>query len=233
MTAGLREVRDGLRDIAPAAIAAIPIGLLFGALMASKGLTPAEVALMSGFVCAGGAQLAAVELWVHPAPILALAVSTVLIDARHVLMSTSLARRTEAFAWWQKMLGFYVMSDENWALGERRAAERTLTPAYFITMGATLWINWVTTTTLGAIGGAMLGDPRVYGADFAFTALFIGLAAAFVRGPGGMAVVAASGLASAATYVGVGAPWHVAAGAAAGVATAWALAGEDEEEALA
>lgn len=222
----LREARDGLRDIAPAVVAAIPIGLLFGALMASKGLSPAEVALMSALVCAGGAQLAAVELWVDPAPIAALAISTSLINARHVLMSTSLARRTGAFAPWQKLLGFYVMSDENWALAERRAAERLLSPGYFMIMGAALWINWVATTTLGAIGGAMLGDPTRYGADFAFAALFIGLAATFVRGRTGLAVVAASGLVSAGTYLAVGAPWHVAAGAAAGVATAWLIAGE-------
>ena len=57
-----REARDGLRDIAPAMVAAIPIGLLFGALSVAKGLSVLEVVLMSALVFAGGAQFAAMEI---------------------------------------------------------------------------------------------------------------------------------------------------------------------------
>src|SRR3954471_15241326 len=85
-----REFRAGLRDIAPVAVAALPIGLLFGAVAAAKGLSALEVGLMSAFVFAGGAQFAAIEAWAHPAPIAALAFATLLINARHVLMGASL-----------------------------------------------------------------------------------------------------------------------------------------------
>ena len=57
------EAIAGFRDILPAAIAAMPIGLVFGALATAKGLSVAEVWLMSFLVCAGGAQFAAIELW--------------------------------------------------------------------------------------------------------------------------------------------------------------------------
>ena len=60
------EMRAGAKDIAPAAIAAVPIGLLFGAVAVGKGLSPLEVALMSILVFAGGAQFAAIESWVLP-----------------------------------------------------------------------------------------------------------------------------------------------------------------------
>ena len=53
------EARAGLRDIAPAAIAAVPISLLFGAVAIGKGLSPLDVGLMSALVFAGGAQFAA------------------------------------------------------------------------------------------------------------------------------------------------------------------------------
>lgn len=62
------DIRRGLNDIWPAAVAAAPIGLLFGAVAASKGLSPFEVFLMSIMVFAGGAQFAAIELWASPAP---------------------------------------------------------------------------------------------------------------------------------------------------------------------
>ena len=78
------EARAGLRDIAPAAVAAIPIGLLFGAVAVGKGMSPTEIGLMSLLVFAGGAQFAAIETWIQPAPVLTLAFATFLINARHV-----------------------------------------------------------------------------------------------------------------------------------------------------
>src|SRR5512141_1230959 len=96
------EALDGLRDIAPALVACIPIGLLYGALAAAKGLSVAETALMSAFVFAGGAQFAAVEIWRTPAPILVLAFSTLLINLRHVLMGASLAPKTATWKPWQR-----------------------------------------------------------------------------------------------------------------------------------
>jgi predicted branched-subunit amino acid permease len=90
------EAQAGLRDIAPAAIAAVPIGLLFGAVAAAKGLSAAEVALMSTLVFAGGAQFAAVEAWTYPVPVAALAFATLLINARHVLMGASLSSKFQA-----------------------------------------------------------------------------------------------------------------------------------------
>ena len=219
------DIRDGVRDVAPAMVAAIPIGLLFGALAVSKGLSAPEVMLMSALVFAGGAQFAAIEMWSHPAPILALAFSTLLINIRHVLMGASLAPKAGAFSPGQRWLGFAVMADEDWAFCERRAASRPLTFAYFGGMGAVFWLNWVTWSTLGALLGPLLGDPKRFGADFAFTALFIGLVAGFGRTRPNLGAIATSAATAALVYRLVGAPWHVATGALAGIAAAYVMAG--------
>lgn len=223
------DVRRGLGDIWPAAVAAMPIGLLFGALAAGKGLSPLEVLLMGALVFAGGAQFAAVELWATPAPIGALVFSTLLINARHVLMSASLAPKLTGFSATQKFLGLYYMADENWALAERRARTHRLTPAYWFGMALPFVACWLTTSTLGATIGAAMGDPRRFGADFAFTALFIALVAAFWKGRVTAWTVAAAGISSALTYRFVGPPWHVLVGALCGLAAAWIAAGAETE----
>jgi len=226
-TASLRrEARAGLRDIAPAAIAAIPIGLLFGAVAVTKGLSPTEVALMSLLVFAGGAQFAAIESWVSPAPILALAFGTFLINVRHVLMGASLApklrlSKLETFA------AFFFMTDETWALSERRALDRPVTGIYWAAMSAVLFTNWVVSTTLGAVLGSFLGDPARFGADFAFTALFIGLVAGFGRSRVTLVTVGVSAAVAALVHHFIGAPWHVASGALAGIAAAYVAAGPE------
>jgi 4-azaleucine resistance transporter AzlC len=214
------EFRDAMRDIAPAMIAAIPIGLLYGAVAVSKGMSPAEVVMMSALVFAGGVQLAAVEMWTYPLPIGALVMMTLLINARYVLMSASLAPKVAHLPRAPTFLGFWALADENWALAERRAVERRISGAYFFGMSAAFFVNWLVWSTAGAALGPLLGDPKRLGADFAFTAIFIGLIAGFWKGARSSAIIAASALVAAGIYVVVGSPWHVLAGAAAGIAAA-------------
>jgi 4-azaleucine resistance transporter AzlC len=218
------DARDGLRDIAPVMVAAAPIGGLFGAIAASKGLSVAEVALMSTLVFAGGAQFAAIELWTYPVPIAAILFSTLLVNARHVLMGASLAPKTRGFSFAQRYLGFFFLTDEAWALAERRAVQHTVTPGYWIACAATLPVSWISSSVAGAALGAFLGDPKRFGADFAFAALFIGLVAGFNKGRITAATVAASGGVAALVYVTAGPPWHVLAGAFAGILAAYAAA---------
>jgi 4-azaleucine resistance transporter AzlC len=218
-----REMVDGVRDILPPMIAAAPIGLLYGALCVAKGMAPIEASLSSGMIFAGGAQFAALELWRAQPPILALTFSTLLINARHILMGASLKAKLGLFSPIERAIGVFFMADENWAMAERRAATRKLTPAYFLAMGAVFWANWLFWTSLGALSGSFIGDPKRIGADFAFTALFIGLVAGFWKGRSTAVTVAASALASALAYRLAGPPWHVAAGALSGILAAYLL----------
>jgi 4-azaleucine resistance transporter AzlC len=221
------EYRSGLAAIAPAAIAAIPIALLFGTVAAAKGLTPAETLLMSALVFAGGAQFAAIEQWTTPAAIGALAFSTLLINARHILMGASLAPKTQAFSPVGRFVAFFAMADEPWAMAERRAAATTLTPAYYLGLTGVFYVNWVFCTWLGALVGPFLGDPALLGADFAFTALFIGLIAGFWKGRVTGATIIAAGVTAALVKVTLGAPWHVPAGAIAGIVAAYLASTDD------
>jgi 4-azaleucine resistance transporter AzlC len=219
-----REIADGVRDILPPMVAAAPIGLLYGALAVGKGMTQLEASLSSMLIFAGGAQFAALELWRSSPPLLALVFSTLLINARHILMGASLKPKLGPFSSLERAFGLFFMADENWAMAERRAARHLLTPAYYFAMAVVFWTNWNLWTALGAVGGAFLGDPKRIGADFAFTALFIGLVAGFWKGRSTALTVAASALASALAYRLVGPPWHVAAGALSGIAAAYLYA---------
>ena len=215
------EFRDALIDIAPALLAGMPMGLLFGALAVAKGISPLEVLLMSSLVFAGGAQFAALGFWQMPLPILALLISTLLINARHILMSISLAPKLRPFTPLQRLLGFGLMADENWALAERRATRRPLTAGYYLGMAVVFWANWVLWSFTGALLGPTLGDPSRFGADFAFVAIFIGLVVAVSKGRrNSIGIVIASGATAAVLHTVIGSPWHVLSGALAGTAAA-------------
>ncbi|MBB1248152.1 AzlC family ABC transporter permease [Rhizobium sp. G21] len=218
----------GARTIFPIIIAAFPIGLVFGAVAAGKGLSPLEVGLMSALVFAGGSQFVAMDLWTHPASWSALGFAALLVNMRHVLMGASLDRALGAFHGLSKPLALMTMADENWAFAEARSRAAPLTPAYYFGMAAPFYLNWIASSLAGAGLGALLGDPALTGLDFAFPAMFIVLVMGFWKGRATALVLLASGAAAVATHQTVGGAWHIVAGALAGlfVATALALKGD-------
>ena len=210
----------GARDILPVLIAAAPFGLLLGTLSAQKGLSPAEVAVMSATVFAGGSQFIAIDLWAHPVPVLTLVVSTIVVNLRHVLMGAALAPHLGRFGVGHKAAAMGLLADEVWALAVRRAGERPLTPAYYAGLALPLWVMWVSTTTAGALIGDGIEDPARFGFDFAFAAIFlcllVGLWQGARRSALPLAVAAATALAAHWTIPGV---WYVFLGGLAGAIT--------------
>eukprot|EP01035_Chromulina_nebulosa_P062174 gene62174-85022_t len=168
-----REFLAGARTIAPIMIAAVPIGLVFGAVAVSQGLTTLEATLMSALVFAGGAQFVALDIWTHPASWSALGFAALLVNVRHVLMGASLGRKMQAFSPSQKYLAVLVMADENWAMSEARAHKTALTPAFYAGLSVPFYLNWVLSSLVGSLLGALFGDPVAVGLDFAFPAVFV------------------------------------------------------------
>jgi len=219
------EVREAIQDILPATIAIVPIALLYGALAADKGMSVAEAFLMSLIVFAGGSQFAAIELWGNPLPFAAIVFSTLLINARHVLMGISIAPKL-AMPRWQQYIAVYFMTDESWALAERRALLRPISAVYWFSIVAVLPTTWMVASIVGAALGPLFGPPERIGADFAFTALFIALIAGFERSRVMLTTVATSAVSAAAAYYLLGSPWHVMVGAVCGIAAAYLTASD-------
>ena len=167
------EFTGGMRAIAPLIAAVIPIGLVFGAVAATKGLSPVETGLMSALVFAGGSQFVAMDIWTHPASWAGLGFAALLVNIRHVLLGASIGTKMQAFAPRARYLSVLFLADEIWAMAEFRAGVARLTPAWFAGLAAPFYLAWVLSGLAGATLGAFLGDPVTLGLDFAFPAVFI------------------------------------------------------------
>ncbi|RDJ13650.1 AzlC family ABC transporter permease [Rhizobium grahamii] len=210
----------GSRAILPLVVAVVPIGLVFGAVSATKGLSALEATLMSALVFAGGSQFVAMDIWTHPASWAGVGFAALLVNIRHVLMSASLGTKMQGFSGLRKYAAMLFLADEIWAIAEFRAGVARLTPSWFAGIAMPFYLAWVGSTLIGASLGAFLGDPTTIGLDFAFPAVFVVLAMGFWKGRETGSVLAASALAAVLVHQFIPGVWYIAAGALAGLAAA-------------
>jgi 4-azaleucine resistance transporter AzlC len=216
----IREFRQGVLDVLPILVAAVPMGLLWGTLAAGKGFSPFEAWFMSATIFAGASQFVALEVWRDPAPWALLAVTVFIVNVRHVLMGASLSRHMGGIEKrWQPLMMF-LLADENWAFSERRALSTPLTASYYFGLSIPMWLCWTTSSLIGSVVGRSFGDPAAYGFDFAFSALFIGILAGFWKGQRTGVVLAASAITAALAKVYLSGAWYIVIGGAAGVTVA-------------
>ncbi len=222
------DLRAGVSDSWAVCLAYAPIAMLWGTLAATKGFSPLEAILMSALVYAGASQFVAIQMWVEPLPILLVVFTIFVINLRHVLYAASISRHMGGIArWWHPLL-MHVLTDEAWALLERRALAQPLTLGYYIGVAVPLWPTWFLFSALGALLGSVLPDPALIGLDFAFAAMFIAILAGFWKGPRtGMVIITSAAVAVMAKTFLSGA-WYIVIGGLAGVAVAALMYQETE-----
>ena len=219
-----RDFMDGARASVPIIAAVLPFGLLFGALAIDNGLTGLEAMLMSGIIFGGASQMVGIQLFgQHVAPWL-IVLSIFAVNFRHVLYSAAFGRRIANWPLLQKALGFFLLTDPQFAEAERRIEHgKPLSFAWYIGMGAPIWLFAVAVAGLGAHFGKFVQDPKALGLDFLLPIYFLGMVIGFRKRPLWLPVVAVSAVASVLAIKLVGSPWHIALGAIAGIAVALAM----------
>jgi 4-azaleucine resistance transporter AzlC len=220
------EFRRGMLAALPFMLGMIPAALVLGAQAAQKGFSVVEVPLLTGLNFAGGSEFAAVALWTSPPHILLIAAITLLINSRHILMGATLAPYLRHLPRRVAYPALFLMCDESWALAlvdARRQGGFRL--AHYLGLALAMYATWVGTTALGGVIGPVFGDPRVWGLDMAFPAIFLVLLRGFWTGAAAARPWLASLGAAIAAHLLLPGAWYVAVGALAGLATAFVLAG--------
>ncbi len=167
----------GMARAVPIILGYLPIGLAFGVLASTAGLSIYSAAAMSVFVFAGSAQLIAVGLIDTGATIATITMTVFLVNLRHLLMSAYLAPHLCHLKPWQQALFSYEITDESFALhaASFRKKARPATAELFA-LNHSAHLAWITGTLLGAwVGVRLTFDTAVFGIDYALPAMFIAL----------------------------------------------------------
>ncbi len=171
-----QEFMGGVAGVAPLILGAFPFGLIYGVLAISAGLPASLAQAMSPLVFAGSAQFIATQLLRDGAPLLIILATAAVVNLRHVLYSASMAPHVQHLnRRWQALLA-YLLTDETYAVTiarytDKRQPTKTHVHWYFLGVGLSLWVTWLTSTAIGVFLGAQI--PAAWSLDFAMPLTFI------------------------------------------------------------
>jgi 4-azaleucine resistance transporter AzlC len=171
---GQRSVREVLLAAAPIAIAVFVFGISFGVLAIAAHLPAWSVVLMSVLVFAGSAQFAAIGVIAAGGSVLTAILAGALLNLRFVATGIAVARSLPGGRLLRSLLA-QLSIDESYALSARAGSPGRPDGKTLLLTGALLYVVWVIGTSLGALLGPVLGDPKRLGLDAAFPAGFVAL----------------------------------------------------------
>ena len=194
--------RQGCLDSLPLFIPALPFAFVFGVIVAEAGI-PQWLGWSSSPIIFGGAiQVTLFTLIGEGASVAAAVSAALIVGARHVLYSVTLAPKFQNQPGWFRCIGSYVLIDQVFVLSQIKPIDEPVAfRRYFLSAGFTFWTLWMTSTALGVVLGPAI--PPEWGVEFAAPVLFVSLmmAASDRRDK-----LASAGLAMTITYLSAGLP---------------------------
>ena len=171
----IKDILTGAGLVLPVLLVYFAIGITFGVVSIESGISPINTLLMSLFVYAGTAQLVAVQLIGIEASAFSIISTIFVINSRFLVMSSSISPYFEKFSLWQKFLYGIEITDATYAIHSNRFKNRSIRKLEIYTTNIVGHIVWVLSTLIGVFLGNISFDLKEFGADFAMTAMFIGL----------------------------------------------------------
>lgn len=187
------------------------VGVTFGVLAETAGLSLWQAMTMSLLVFTGASQFAIVSIAVAGGSMFAAVGGALLLGARNGLYGVRMSQVLEERGL-RRMVAAHLVIDEStgMALLEDNPAEQRR--AFWVT-GLAVFTFWNIGTVVGVLAGSVVGNPETYGLDVAFPASFVALLWPHLGAAAGrhVALIAAATALIAVPLLPAGAPVLVAA----------------------
>lgn len=159
-------------DTLPVMAGYVVLGTGFGMLMHTKGYGILWVVAMSLLIYAGSMQYLAVDLLTGGAGLITAALTTLMVNARHLFYGISMIDKYKDTGWRKPYL-IFALTDETYSLNCNGAPQEVHSPKkYYFLVSLFNQCYWVAGSALGVLVGTLL-PISTEGIDFALTALFV------------------------------------------------------------
>lgn len=161
-------IKKALTATLPVFAGYIVLGMGFGIILESKGYGVLWAFLMSLLIYAGSMQYAAINLITGGASLITTAVTTLMVNGRHLFYGISMVEKYKDMGKMKPYL-IFALTDETYSLV---CSEEEKDKKYYLLVSLFNHCYWVSGSVIGALIGSVLTfDTK--GIDFALTALFI------------------------------------------------------------
>lgn len=180
----------------PMVFAYIPVGIAYGVLAKAAGISLFASTAMSALVYAGSSQLIAVSMLAIGASPVAIVLTTLLVNLRHMLFSAALAPHLRNLSKLKIAAFTGQLTDEAFALHAVRFKNADTDQFVTFAISAGLHLLWIVSSLVGHVFGGIIGDVKPYGLDYTLPVMFMALLAGQATSRAHLVVAGFSGLAS-------------------------------------
>jgi 4-azaleucine resistance transporter AzlC len=165
-------LRQAFLDTVPVMTGYLFLGFGFGILLNQKGYGVLWAFAMSAFIYAGSMQYVAISLMTGGASLLLTALTTLMVNARHLFYGISMVDAYKG-AGKKKPYLIFALTDETYSLVSQGRVPEGISPhGYCFLVSLLDQIYWVTGSVAGSLAGALL-PINFEGIEFVLTALFV------------------------------------------------------------
>lgn len=165
-------VKYAFKQSVPIMAGYIVLGMGFGVLLESKGYGVLWAITMSVFIYAGSMQYVAINLITGGASLIATALMTLMVNARHLFYGISMLDKYKNTGKYKPYL-IFALTDETYSLVcSGKIPEGVDRNKYYFLVSLFDQVYWVIGSVIGSVVGSVL-NFNTAGIDFSMTALFL------------------------------------------------------------
>lgn len=186
ITNKLQSTIEGARDTLPLVFAAIPFGIVYGALGHAQGLPDWVIITISMAVFAGASQFIAITLIATGAALPVIVLTVFVVNLRHMLYAVSLIPYVKQFSQLKRLPMAFTLTDETFAVAFNRATQDNPSAHfahYYLGSAAFMYLNWQLCTWIGLVAGNQFPQLTSFGLDIAMVVAFIGIVVPHLKMP--------------------------------------------------
>ena len=168
----MMTVKHAFKQSVPIMAGYIVLGMGFGVLLESKGYGVLWAIAMSVFIYAGSMQYVAINLITGGASLIATALMTLMVNARHLFYGISMLDKYKNTGKYKPYL-IFALTDETYSLVcSGKIPEGVDRNKYYFLVSLFDQVYWVIGSVIGSVVGSVL-NFNTAGIDFSMTALFL------------------------------------------------------------
>jgi 4-azaleucine resistance transporter AzlC len=168
-------VRDGFLAAIPLWPGIIAFAMAFAITARTAGFSALEVQALSMVLFAGSAQIVIVALTNEGAGFLAIVLTVLALNSRHVLYGFSLSRWLPERARPGKPILAFFLTDEAYGLTTKGYLQGRSSLGFYLGVCANLYLVYNASTFAGVVAGGLIPNPEQLGLDFVFSLTFVAL----------------------------------------------------------